>query len=1112
MKEAALVGGRRSLICLIIAFSFSLLLSWPIEARGYQVQPLVLGETTERMDVYPAIEMLKDRSLQYTAREVTSEPFSGQFLSADEIEQKTGFFETATWIRFNIVNESNRKQWLLEFAFPLIHEIRLYIEDESGVTELHRGGANYPFGIREIEHRHFVYELAIEPGESQTYYALATGGGDLHPPINIWQKEAFIGRTAQEATLLGVFYGIVLVMIVYNLFLYISLRMRSYLYYVAAITCTLMGKVSINGLGFQYLWPDQPMWNKLATTFWVSLACIFILMFTRIFLEADQHVPSFRKWTYGLITLNSLVLAILFVSLYSGQVSYYWAQTAMVLASLFTFVTVLITAFMCLKRGARQARFYIAGWLIFLTGVSITILQRSVVLPYSMLTEYAGQAALTAEVVLLSLALADKINIIRREKEIAERQALESQAESIRNLEIADEMKDEFLAVTSHELRTPLYGMIGIAESLQDGIAGKASSPMKEQLSLIIESGRRLTHLLNDIIDLSKLKHSSQELHLKPVDVKGVADLVCAVSMPLVKDKPIRLLNHLDYALPRVWADENRLQQILYNLIGNAIKYTDEGEIVISAQQVASGLAIEVSDTGRGIPQDQLDTIFYPFQQGDDSLDTRMGGAGMGLSIAKRLVELHEGRLEVTSQVGEGSTFRVTIPMHHGQEREDREAGQWQATSNETEITPVTLAEPTGAARTEQLTLVSLPANTTKNRPRVLVADDEFINVQVLMNQLVLEGYEVLTVFQGDDVFNKLDEEEIDLLILDIMMPKMSGYEVCQRLRQTYSLMELPILMLTAKNQLQDKLAAFAVGANDYLVKPCEKQELLSRVRTLVRTKKLNQELTEMNLHLEDKVQERTRALEVVNRDLQKANEKLLTLSASRSDLLANIAHELGSPVTLVHGYVQSLREGLIASDDDHYQQLVLDKINVLSRLIDDLFDLSKLEAGQVSLNKVQIRLDDWMAKVYALCEFAISQGGRRYGRNDSSPAFEQFICELDSQRMDQVFTNLISNAVKHTVTGSGEIAVEATLSETNQLTIKVKDNGVGIPEEELPYIFERFYKVQQTSSRFEPNGTGLGLAIVKQIVEGHQGKVWAESRVNEGTSICFTLPVFPVE
>ncbi|WP_217587179.1 ATP-binding protein [Lentibacillus saliphilus] len=1058
--------------------------SFPLPEKEAKQEALTLTDSTDKLSLYPAISMIKDRNNELTITDVTSGKWNDQFIPTEDIEQESGFFETATWLRFDIRNESEISDWLLEFAFPLIYELHIYEQTNNGIIKHKMAGANLPFDNRDINHRNFIFNLQINPGEERTFYVKALGGGDLHPPIILWNNEAFFDKLQVEFLLLGLFYGIVLVMIVYNLFLYISLRIKSYLYYVIVITCTLMGKLSINGLGFQYVWPNAPEWNLIATPTWVSLACIFILIFTRRFLDVDQYIPSYKYIAYGLMTLNGFTLLLL-------PVSHYTALNFMVIGAFSTFVTVLVVAFMCLKRGARQARFYIIGWLIFLTGVFITILERSVVLPYSLLTEYAGQGALVAEVVLLSFALADKIKIMRTEKEAAEKQAKDSQSLAMENLKKVDTLKDEFLAVTSHELRTPLYGMIGIAESLRDGIAGKASTEMKEQLSMLITSGNRLTHLVNDILDFSKLKYDALELQLKPVYVEAIVDIVITVSKPLIKNKPIKLIKNLDETLPPVFADENRLQQILYNLLDNAIKYTDNGTITITATVTDGGMQISVSDTGKGIPERERKNIFNPFQQVDHSISRSVGGTGIGLSITKRLVDLHGGRLTVDSKLGKGSTFSVMLPIYSDKQQWTKEA-------------TVTM-EPLHFSKTEA---IRKPVqDVSENTTRILITDDEAVNLQVLMNQLVLEGYDVIPVFNGEEALRIVEEQEIDLVILDIMMPHMSGYDVCHLIRQKHSLMELPILMLTAKNQLQDTIAAFEAGANDYLVKPCEKQELLSRVKTLVQMRALNQELIQMNIHLEEKVQKRTEALKIANDELQEMNKELIDMADSRRQLLANIAHELGTPITLIHGYVQSLQKGVVALNDGHYNQLVFDKINVLNRLVSDLFDLSKLEAGKATLNMKEVPVGKWLDQLYNKCEFAVLQGNRTFNRIDLPPNSEHAICVIDIERMDQVFSNLISNAIKNTSEHNGCISIHAIIDdEKGRLNIEVHDNGIGIKEDDIPYIFERFYK--GPFSEEHKNGTGLGLTIAKEIIHSHKGSIHVASTVNKGTTFYIDLPV----
>lgn len=1049
----------------------------PITA-AQESKPLILEQSSERENLYPAIDLIKDRQDEYSVNDLLQEDVAKQFTNINNVKQKRGFFNSPNWLRFDIQNNSTQGHWLLEFAFPLVHELELYTIEDGKVIQLYDTGANYPFKQRPFNHRNFILNLDIAQGESKTFYAYAVGSGDLHPPIIVWDQEAFMNKAQMESLLLGIFYGVSLVMILYNLFLYLSLRLKSYLFYVLTITFTLLGKISINGLGYQYLWPDFPQWNIISTTVWVALASAFVLMFTRYFLDIDKYIPKFNRYYYIFLILNIvIILAIPF--------SRYVALYLMIIISIGTFILALTTAVICLYRGAREARFYILGWVIFLTGVSITMLERAVVIPYSVITEYAGQAALTFEVVLFSLALADKFNIIRREKRIAERKASESQELALQNLKQADELKDEFLAITSHELRTPLYGMIGIAESLRDGIAGPLQPKMKNQLSMIITSGERLTELVNEILDFSKLKYDSVNLNLKPVNINNVLQIVLAILNPLIRDKPLKINNKIDDNLPVVSADENRLQQILYNLLDNAIKYTDEGTIVISANKDQDFLNINITDSGPGIEEEQIETIFQPFQQGTTSLSRKVGGIGIGLNVTKSLVELHDGTLNVTSTVGEGTTFTVSLPM-----REEIESEQRFEIKTEKDILK------------KQSNVLQFPQPLNVENPKILVVDDEVVNVQVLMNQLSLHGYDVKTSLRGENVFKIVEENKIDLIILDIMMPGMSGYEVCQQLRKQYSLMDLPILMLTAKNQLQDKMLAFEAGANDYLVKPCDKQELLSRVKSLVHVKTLNEEIVQMNVQLEEKVQERTNELKV-------ANKHLRDIAASRQKLLANIAHELGTPVTIVHHYIQSIQQKIIPIDDEHYMKLVTDKINVLNRLIEDLYQLSVLEGESVSFNLKETSLQHCLQRTIKNSKLTVLQSGRTFLSKALPDGLNKYVCLVDEERMDQLFSNLISNAIKNTDEIDGIIETEITMND-EYVTISLIDNGRGIIQEDLPHIFERFYK-QKTRSD-EPTGTGLGLAIVKQIIDNHRGKISVESDVGEGTTFHISLPIKHVD
>ncbi len=427
--------------------------------------------------------------------------------------------------------------------------------------------------------------------------------------------------------------------------------------------------------------------------------------------------------------------------------------------------------------------------------------------------------------------------------EIAERERAEEEIQAYSKelkakneaLSRLDKMKNEFLANTSHELRTPLNGIIGIAESMLDGATGQLTPEQMHNLAMIVFSGRRLTNLVNDTLDFSKLKHQELNLDLKAVDIHSMAEVVLTLSQPLAGQKSLQLINQLEPDLPAVKADENRVQQIMYNLVGNAIKFTEEGTVTISATVESNMLAVTVSDTGIGIPADKFDIIFQSFEQVDTSATRDYDGTGLGLSITKQLVELHGGIIRVESIVDKGSDFTFTLPLH-----------KWpvSASALNRAIDALTTGVDPPAARVQAKVKSALTTpwqELAENKDfTILIVDDELINVQVLTNYLFMQNYAIAQAFDGFEALEALEEAKPDLILLDLMMPKMSGYEVCHKIRERYPAHQLPIVLLTAKNQVSDLLAGFEAGANDYLTKPFDKNELLVRIKTHLRLAKIN--------------------------------------------------------------------------------------------------------------------------------------------------------------------------------------------------------------------------------------------------------------------------------
>ncbi len=412
-------------------------------------------------------------------------------------------------------------------------------------------------------------------------------------------------------------------------------------------------------------------------------------------------------------------------------------------------------------------------------------------------------------------------------------------------LEHFDQLKDEFLANTSHELRTPLNGIIGIADSMLDGITGKLNVKQQQNLSLIVSSGRRLMNLVNDILDFSKLRHQDLHLERKAVDMHSVTEVVLTVSRIFVEQKEIELVNRIVPDLPAVDADEDRVQQILYNLVGNGIKFTEVGQVAVSAVVENGVIAITVSDTGIGIPKEKQSRIFESFEQADGSIERQYGGTGLGLAVTRQLVELHGGTMRVASEPGNGSEFTFTLPLS------DRQAD------------PADVAELLGqshrvagiAGQIEDMPIsAEIPVSVEGEdlQQMILIVDDEPVNLQVLKNQLSVQRYAINMATNGHDALAVFERGIIpDLVLLDVMMPGMSGYEVCRRIRETWAANELPVVMLTAKNRVADLVTGFEAGANDYLVKPFSKEELLARIKTHLNLKNLVAENVRMGAEME---------------------------------------------------------------------------------------------------------------------------------------------------------------------------------------------------------------------------------------------------------------------
>lgn len=387
--------------------------------------------------------------------------------------------------------------------------------------------------------------------------------------------------------------------------------------------------------------------------------------------------------------------------------------------------------------------------------------------------------------------------------------------------------KDDFLANTSHELRTPLHAIINITQSILTKNRN-IDAKIKKELELQLTIGRHMTRTLEDILDITRLKENLITLKRQPTNIKGLVSGVVDTLKYIIGNKKIQIVVDIPDDFPYLFVDKNRVAQILYNIINNSIKFTDSGSITIKGIVKNKMAVLEIIDTGIGINEESLNLIFQPYYQEDSNQIAKASGLGLGLNICKQLVEMHGGHICASSEIGKGTTISFTLPIAteemslHGETEKIEEE----------KISTVDFID----APQELHSVISdiITKTIPKNyKPKILAVDDNPINLRVLRRILPENQYDIHTVTSGQEVLDELEKSEWDLIISDVMMPKMSGYDLTRIIREKYSRSELPILLLTARTTINDIYTGFFVGANDYVTKPVDAVELNVRVLAL---------------------------------------------------------------------------------------------------------------------------------------------------------------------------------------------------------------------------------------------------------------------------------------
>jgi K+-sensing histidine kinase KdpD/CheY-like chemotaxis protein len=395
--------------------------------------------------------------------------------------------------------------------------------------------------------------------------------------------------------------------------------------------------------------------------------------------------------------------------------------------------------------------------------------------------------------------------------------------------EEANEAKSAFLSTVSHELRTPLTSVLGFAKIIKKRLEDKifptiqngdskiqrTIDQVEENLGVVVAEGERLTTLINNVLDLAKIEAGKIEWNMETINVSEIIERAAAATSSLFDNTEVKFIKDVEPDLPEIIGDQDKLIQVVINLISNAIKFTEKGSVTCRAKRTKDEMTVSVIDTGMGISQEDQSKVFDKFKQVGDTLTNKPKGTGLGLTISKEIIEVHGGKIQLKSKEGEGSTFYFTLPVK-AKKVEEGDIQRIDLTALMTQL-----------KQSVQTTTV----NSQSNELTILVVDDE-AHIRELLNQELGEaGYKVQVAENGRDAIEKIRQQHPDLVILDVMMPEMNGFDVAAVLKNDPATMDIPIIILSI---VQDKERGFRLGIDRYLTKPIDTELLFQEIGALL--------------------------------------------------------------------------------------------------------------------------------------------------------------------------------------------------------------------------------------------------------------------------------------
>ncbi len=826
----------RILICLLLQISIIQIAAADQKGVG--------GES----DAGQKIWIFNDPSSSLSMGDILSGKHADRFREVDRIPS-FGFTDSSIWIKLQMTGNTGPGDRILEVLYPALDLVELYIPGQSGFV-MKRSGETVPFRDREFKHRNHIFKIPSSGLSVQIIYLRIRSESSISAKFTLYDWDEFFQKEYIAQLMWGIFFGILIIMGLYNLFLFFSLRDPSYLFYVIFLASQLLFSFTINGFSVQYLWNDSPQWAAVSHPFFSALLLLCALLFSFVFLNMKKYSKVISAVFMVLTALLVLQLAcVLFLP-------YRVIVTVNMYYSYIFILVMIFTGVYMLRRGFTPALYFLAAWVFFLGGtvvytVSYNLASASIIHSRNLILENAAGIGTVFMVLFLALALADRINLLRREKD-----------ELIKEKEL-DELKSEFFSNVSHEIRTPLSLILTPVRSIIEGTS--SLRPDRELFRMIERNAVKLLDLINTLLEFSRLDAGKTALEAAPANLNEIisgqialAHSACESEMMTIDFQP---------ADPPfiLFLDREKIETVIGNLLINSVKYSGRGTVISIRTGCDEKQAfIEFKDNGPGIPPGSLPHIFERFTRAEASAGFSSEGSGIGLALVKEYIILHGGSISVENRFAgdfpseHGTVFKISLPAgkEHLLNKKNITLHEKPVSSKQRSSGFFTAFTVGRGQDTPQGGLI----HKETERPRIMIVEDT-PDMHSLLRGILEPGFQTFCFSGGTDAleFLRSENDPPDLILSDLMMPSMNGIDFVRAVRLEDRLRGIPVMLLTANADAETKIEGLESGAVDYILKPFNGRELLARLNSQLELKQMGERLARSNKLLHRKLEEESR-------------------------------------------------------------------------------------------------------------------------------------------------------------------------------------------------------------------------------------------------------------